>query len=213
MLSVVPLSRPLNSLWTSFVLFFRLITGSVCFLYTYLCIFLLLVENKFYIICFKLCHLLFFAMDIGNKFYICSPCPASFCFLSVFFRFDIKRDAIQSDCMVHFLPFCPVTLSVISNVLNMMWKRPDPRLTKLICLLYFIFFKWSLGDADGAWVIRPNSILNTDVQVFFQTKCGAISLNMWILVDVFMFCPVTYRNYLHWTFHVSEVHSPPRSVL
>ena len=63
-----------------FFYFFRLTTGSACFLYTYLCIFLLLVENKFYIICFKLCHLLFFAMDIENKFYICSPCIASFCF-------------------------------------------------------------------------------------------------------------------------------------
>lgn len=66
------------------VLFFNfLTTGSACFLYTFLCIFLLLVENKFYIICFKLCHLLFFAMDIENKFYICSPCLASFCFFII----------------------------------------------------------------------------------------------------------------------------------
>lgn len=43
---------------------FLLTTGSARFLYTYLCIFLLLVENKFYIICFKRCHLLFFAVDI-----------------------------------------------------------------------------------------------------------------------------------------------------
>lgn len=68
-----PLSRPLNSLWSSFYyfwflifLFFSLTTGSARFLYTYLCIFLLLVENKFCIICFKPCHLLFFAMDIGK---------------------------------------------------------------------------------------------------------------------------------------------------
>lgn len=72
-----------------FFIFFCLTTGSACFLYTYLCIFLLLVENKFYIICFELCHLLFFAMDIENKFYICSPCIASFCLL-VFFPLVFK---------------------------------------------------------------------------------------------------------------------------
>lgn len=72
-----------------FFYFFRLTTGSACFLYTYLCIFLLLVENKFYIICFKLCHLLFFAMDIENKFYICS-CLASFCLLVYVFFFNFS---------------------------------------------------------------------------------------------------------------------------
>lgn len=56
MLSVVHLISVLSNLF-GLVLFFNfcMTTGSACFLYTYLCIFLLLVKNKFYIICFKLC--------------------------------------------------------------------------------------------------------------------------------------------------------------
>lgn len=105
--------------------FFRLTTGSACFLYTYLCIFLLLVENKFYIICFKLCHFLFFAMDIENKFYICSSCIASFSFLvsSQFlkmFSHTRQSQGVGGYLSVHFLLFLsPVTfLTVISNVEN-----------------------------------------------------------------------------------------------
>lgn len=86
-----------------FFYFFCLTTGSACFLYTYLCIFLLLVENKFYIICFKLCHLLFFAMDIENKFYICSTFASLFCFsnfkiLSTLWLVFNTRHGAQSGC-------------------------------------------------------------------------------------------------------------------
>lgn len=63
MLSVVHLLAVLSNLFGLVLFFyFRMTTGSACFLYTYLCIFLLLVKNKFYIICFKLCQLSF-SMD------------------------------------------------------------------------------------------------------------------------------------------------------
>lgn len=55
-----PSSRPRSPF--GLVLFFYdflMTTGSACFLFTYLCIFLLLVKNKFYIICFKRCQLSF----------------------------------------------------------------------------------------------------------------------------------------------------------
>lgn len=169
MLSVVPLSRPLDSFWTSFVLFdfilfflfdyrFLLVSFTPTYVFSY---FWLKINS---ILSVSSCVTSYsFEMDIENKFYICSPCIASFCFLVYFFSFSFSLS-------VHFLQPLPM--------LEKCWESKPT--TSSHPLTFFFFYPvvqlsrvsvWALcgglkiqvcQTAGGGCDMRPESL-----QVFF----------------------------------------------
>ena len=132
MLSVVPLSRPLDSFWTSFVLFDFIFSVwlqvlLVSFTPTYVFSYFWLKINS--ILSVSSCVTSYsFEMDIENKFYICSPCIASFWFLVYvfFFSFCFKRSFSPASSNVGEMPSPPPFFFLPSNVgMSIMWWFED----------------------------------------------------------------------------------------